>query len=169
MGHLRCNHRQLEMIHSCPRVRKMAKILSSQHLQNILCFLESAGWGEGGPCCSPGTAEMLRLHGRSGDNDQKLFPTSWESFRLEKRFMQRRGLHKSQRRAKKGGGGKLPGIITVIASAEPSAKPFVLMLCAFFHAREQTARCSSVPCWQYNKTRSEVRWSKMRFHCCSFS
>ena len=61
------------MIRSCPRVRKKAKLLSSKYLRNILCFLESAGRGEGGACRSPGTAEMLRLHGRSGDNDQKLF------------------------------------------------------------------------------------------------
>lgn len=44
-GHLRCKHRQLEMIHSCPRVRKMARLLSSKYLRNILFSRER--WARG--------------------------------------------------------------------------------------------------------------------------
>ena len=71
-------------------------------------------------------------------------PSSWERFQVEERFVQRRGLHKSETRAKKEGGMELPGIMAATASVERSAKPLVLMLCGFFpHKQRDAPSCSA--------------------------
>lgn len=69
-----------------------------------------SGRGEGGACCSPGTAEEeLRLHDRSGDNDLKLLLDQLGEISSGDEPYERRALHKSERRAKNRARGEAAG------------------------------------------------------------
>lgn len=99
-----------------------------------------SGRGEGGACCAPGTAEEeLRSHDRSGDNDLKLLLDQLGEISSGDEPYERRALHKSERRAKNRGRGKLLGVIAVAASVETSAEPFVLTLLVFFPHKQRDA------------------------------